>query len=183
MSLNRVKGLGIRGMENINLKNFMNFQREARFRPDAGTDNTEIEPEFIENVMTEAYAQVARDYADYMSSKNPQDVFMEDDKCQQVSEAIFYILKKAGIRARYVYVTDREKFKTYGGRQHIYVCVDDRYLLDGTWQSFVDFTNKNQPYLLLDVNDIESGLKNADVPKELWLIWMDYKKYLKKLPN
>lgn len=134
----------------------------------------------IADVMTQAYRAVAEKYKDDLSRPGPETVFLEDDKCQQVSEEVFGILrKKYFIPVEYVYLKDKKLFLEYGGRHHVYLLVDNRYLLDGTWQSFLGSSRKNKPYLFLKIRNLEQDLRESDVPSELWPIWLNYKNGLK----
>jgi hypothetical protein len=133
--------------------------------------------QIIPQVMQEAYAYVAKHYAQDLVDKRPEAVYMEGSMCQQTSEGARDALMRRRIPAQYVYINNPKMFLEYGGKHHVYLLVDGQYLLDGTWHSFLENIRKDNPYLFININNLEAGLKAANVPKEFWPIWLEYKKY------
>ncbi len=56
-------------------------------------NNIEI-PKLIPEIMAEVYRLVVKRYGEYLYSNNPNLVYKEDGKCQQISEIIYELLKK-----------------------------------------------------------------------------------------
>ncbi|MBI5530282.1 MAG: hypothetical protein HY918_02155 [Candidatus Doudnabacteria bacterium] len=130
-------------------------------------------------VANQAYVEVARDYQEDLQDPRAEAVYMEGDKCQQVSERAYQQFKKHGVPVEYV---DVDPGKIIGGNQarhHVYLFVDGNYLFDGTWQSFLEKYKKDMPYIFVSIKNLEQELDRIGVPKQVQGVWLNYQKGIK----
>jgi hypothetical protein len=127
-------------------------------------------PEFVGQIIKrfakETYGEIAYRYSDHFGN-NPNEIFYQN-VCQQFSEIMRKKLEKQDIYSEYQIVNVKSLIPR--SKHHIILSTRD-YLIDGTWQQFLDEPRNDHRCLILNKKSLESDLEKAFVPKKLWFIY------------
>jgi len=134
--------------------------------------NLELRPvesfgEILAKAATEAYAEIAHYYSSDFGS-DPNGIYYKD-ACQQFYEKMYTILKAKGITSKHRKIDIRSIRPR--GKHHI-ILETENFLVDGTWQQFVDGPpDPAHPCLILNKKSLKEDLERASVPKGLWFLY------------
>jgi hypothetical protein len=120
----------------------------------------------ISSLAEETYLEITKRYKEDFGS-NPNEIYWQN-ACQQFCEILREKLKERGIKSQYVPVDITQLIPR--AKQHIYLSIGN-YLVDGTWQQFLDQPTERNKFLILNKNRIKQGLREAKVPEMLWFIY------------
>jgi hypothetical protein len=120
----------------------------------------------VERSAEETYAEIANSYGNYFDN-NPKEIFWQN-ACQQFSEIMKRRLEEKGRGSNYLKVNIRSIVPN--GKPHIILLSGD-YLIDGTWQQFLDKPRADHHCLILNINSLEHDLEKASVPRKLWFVY------------
>ena len=146
------------------------ISRERATTPAGGAaaleKRAQIEKKLI-GIIHDTYAEVARQYGEHFMG-GPGEIYWQN-ACQQFSEILRKKLKDdAGIASEFEH-RDVKKLNP-NAKHHMYVSASG-YLIDGTWQQFLEMPRKDNHFLMLNKDTIVSDLRKAKVPEELWFIY------------
>jgi hypothetical protein len=120
----------------------------------------------VEQYATLAYTEIAKEHGDSFSG-NPENIFYHG-ACQQFSQIMYKKLTNLGIKSEYKSVDIKSVVPN--SPHHMYIVSGD-YIIDGTWQQFLDTPRDENKCLILNKKSLEADLQKMNVPRHLWFIY------------
>jgi hypothetical protein len=133
---------------------------ESPKNPASVIESNESLKEKIEKLAEETYQE------------DPNKSFWEYE-CLKFSDIMYQKLVGMGINRKRIFRlwADTKSIEP-GSKPHHFLQVGD-YIIDGTWQQFLDKPRATGKCLILNTNTLISDLQVANVPQKLWFIYQN----------